>query len=372
MDTQFMKILHITNWYPSESQPKRALWIKDQIELLRGEVDYQVWHLEVVSGRLNLQYKKLSTTEHSLTLSFPTQRWFIIELLTTILLVYFFLVKIRLRDFSHLHFHIAYPLLTYWHWLRKVIRKPVVISEHWSAYHFNFNIKDRSKLKPIQRIFHNTLHLITVSQSLAKDIVRFSGNEQLSFSVIHNVVDRQIFHYQEKSILQNTFFMVSQWKEPKDPFTVLKLLKEMPDLYLRIGGYGPQLHEMKLLVERMEVNDRVEFLGTLSKQSIAEEMNQCVAFVHPSSYETFSVVCAEAISCGCPVIASKVGGIPEFVNESNGLLIEDNTEANWKNAFESFQKCSFTREGVAKKGEWLTDMKLKNSQLIKVYKDCNK
>lgn len=367
-----MNILHITNWYPSESQPKRALWIKDQIELLKGVVDYQVWHLEVINGKPGLQFKKLSASEHSLKLSFPTERWFVIELLSALLLLYFFLIKIKPRDFTHLHFHIAYPLLSYWHWFRKVISKPVVISEHWSAYHFDFNIKDRSKLRPIQRIFHNPVHLITVSQSLARDIIRFSGNEQLPFSVIANVVDSQIFHYQEKQIVPNTFFMVSQWKDPKEPFAVLKAVGNMPDVHLRIGGYGPQLQEMKSLVEKLEMGHRVTFLGTMSKEAIAHEMNQSAAFVHPSNYETFSVVCAEANSCGCPVIASKVGGIPEFVNDSNGLLVEENTTAHWQSALEKFQNAIFTRADIAKKAAWLTNMQLKSVQLINVYKAFHK
>ncbi|MEQ9303876.1 MAG: glycosyltransferase, partial [Marinoscillum sp.] len=267
------RVLHIANWYPSGKEPKRALWIKDQVELLAEVTDYEVWHVEVIQGQLWLSTRQLSQQENHLILSFPTKKWFLIEILSGCLLVYLFLFKVRLKNFSHIHFHIAYPLLTYWHILRRIFKKPVVLSEHWSAYHYNFNISDKRKLKPIQKIFFNPLHVITVSDALAKDIVRFSNNPNLLYSVVPNVVDREIFYFKNLEINSDTFFMVSQWKDPKDPFVVLKVLATLPKYKLRIGGYGNQMGEMEALISELGLSDRVTLLGTMDKHKIAEEMN---------------------------------------------------------------------------------------------------
>lgn len=344
-----MKVLHIANWYPSGKEPKRALWIKDQVELLAEVTDYDVWHVEVIEGSLRLWSYQTSEFENRLILSFPTKKWFLIEMLSGFLLAYLFLFKVRLKKYSHIHFHIAYPLLTYWHILRRIFKKPVVLSEHWSAYHYNFNISDKRKLKPIQKIFFNPLHVITVSDALAKDIVRFSNNPNLVYSVVPNVVDHDIFYFKNLEISSDTFFMVSQWKDPKDPFVVLKVLATLPKYKLRIGGYGDQWNRMADLISSLGLSERVALLGAMDKHEIAEEMNRATAFIHSSNYETFSVVCAEAISCGCPVIASKVGGIPEFVDDKNGILVAENSIVHWKEALEQKRWFKFKRMWIANK-----------------------
>ena len=55
------------------------------------------------------------------------------------------LLRARAWRYDVLHFHIAYPLLIHvrcWHW---IFRKPIIISEHWSAYHYDFHLVRGSK-----------------------------------------------------------------------------------------------------------------------------------------------------------------------------------------------------------------------------------
>ena len=364
-----MKILHIANWYPSLAQEKRAIWIRDQIELL-PEVDCEVWHVEVVYGsKPKLEFQQSSAREQSLILHFPTERWFAIEILTALLLAYLLFFKLSLKTFSHIHFHIAYPLLTYWHWLRKFVGIPVIVSEHWSAYHYNFHIPDKKKRRSIERIFFNPMTLLTVSEALSEDIRKFSGNESLTTRVIPNVIDQKIFQYTNVSRDQGVYFMVSQWKDPKDPFAVLRVLPDFPDMYLRIGGYGPQLDDMKLLVMTLGLERRVEFLGAMSKEEIAFQMNKCQGFIQSSHYETFSVVCAEAVASGCPVIASAVGGIVEFIDEENGVLVSDQTEDSWRMALSRFAERSWSRSLISQNAHRRFARSELSSRLSAVYSE---
>ena len=80
------------------------------------------------------------------------------------------------------------------------------------------------------------------------------------------------------------------------------------------------------MIHELDIGESVELLGPMNPTEIAVEMNKASAFIHISEYETFSVVCAEAICCGCPVIANKVGGIPEFIDDQNGMLLNQNKD----------------------------------------------
>src|SRR5690606_2224637 len=104
--------------------------------------------------------------------------------------------------------------------------KPLILSEHWSAYHFHFNVPNRDKLGRIKRIFQNPMHLVTVSKALAEDIMYFSGSDDILYTVIPNVIDKGIFYYAPATeIKAGTLLMVSQWKVPKDPFVIFQALK---------------------------------------------------------------------------------------------------------------------------------------------------
>ena len=332
-----MKVLHLTNWYPSLDQPFKASWIERQIRALDTFCFNEVYHIEVVTGPFKLRNDPGMLGNKVLRLSFPLDIWFLKEIMTSVLVLYALFIKIKLRDYDVVNFHIAYPLCTYLHFYQNFLKKPIVITEHWSAYHLNFGIN--KDLHRIRKIFNNNVTWITVSEALKGDLMKFSRNTTLNAFVVPNIVDSGTFTYshQEK---HNRFFMVSYWKKPKNPFLILSVfryfLKQNPGIKLRIGGFGPQEEQIINYIEKMKLGQSVEYLGSLKPEEIAEEMNKAMAFLHCSEYETFSVVCAEALSCGTPVIASAVGGLIEIIEESNGILVKKNTETDWLKALGSF------------------------------------
>lgn len=306
--------------------------------------------MEVVKGSFSVSWGKIDISgNRCYIVSLPFQIWLVTEWISYWLVRY--IVSKEKGKFDIINFHIAYPLCTHLKGLNRSIHKPVVITEHWSAYHYHFGIKGSKKLEKIKRIFGYADKIITISEALRKDIIDFSGNCDLDFAVVPNIVDTEIFHYEPRQIEQLRFFMVSQWKYPKNPVSVIsafKNLKELhPDALLRIGGYGPQENEIKQLIDELSLTDSIFFLGKLNSQQIAEEMRCATALVHLSEYETFSVVCAESICCGCPVIASNVGGIREFINDENGVLLE--IEMMGIGIFDQFLKKGFDRSEISKK-----------------------
>ena len=68
--------------------------------------------------------------------------------------------------------------------------------------------------------------------------------------------------------------------------------------------------------------------------------------LHPTLYETFSVVIAESLMCGLPVIASEVAAIPELINEENGVLTK-NDVPSWESAILQAMTRTFDRAMIA-------------------------
>ncbi len=359
-----IKVLHITPWFPTHQKPFAALWIKRHIEALSAHCLNTVWHISASPESGFSHHWKNSNQLFSWNIGLKTERWFIIELITLIQLFTLGIFKRKtILNADIINFHIAYPSLIYWPILRSLYNQKIVITEHWSAYHFNFGVK--GNLPRAQRVFKFGFPLITVSNALKQDIELFSGKIQNGI-IIPNIVDSEQFYYQN---LPHSgapiFFMVSLWKFPKDPISVIKEFQKFliaePDAQLRIAGYGPLVDDITEYIFSQNLTEKIAFLGILKSDEIAHELNMATAFIHLSTYETFSVVCAEAICCGCPVIASDVGGISEFINDENGLLVSSKGELI--NAMTMLNERKFNREVIAKNAK----LKFSNERVGSMY-----
>lgn len=337
-----MKILHICNWHPNRENPYEAIWIKRHIDALSPFCEQEVWHLQV---RNEKKWKYQKYTDESgcrhLILDIPFKQWIFVEIITAFFL-WNLLRKSRKNKFDLINFHIAYPLLSYWKLYKNVLRIPVLLTEHWSAYHLNFGMPlETKKLDRVKNIFKQDLRLITVSNALLNDIKNFSSAELKAPVVIPNIVDTAVFKPSE-SINNDEkihFLMVSSWAYPKNPVLAIRafaeVLKSNKSIYLDIGGYGNLIEKMSALVIELKISDHVKFLGKMSPNQIADQQQKSSAFIHCSGYETFSVVCAEALCCGTPVIASAVGGITELIGPDDGILVQNHID-NWINAINEF------------------------------------
>jgi teichuronic acid biosynthesis glycosyltransferase TuaC len=85
------------------------------------------------------------------------------------------------------------------------------------------------------------------------------------------------------------------------------------------GAYGASLHQQ---VAARSLQDRVRLLGLMNPAQIATWMGAADCLCLPSYHEGQPNVILEALSCGLPVVATRVGGIPEVVGPHNGVLVE--------------------------------------------------
>ena len=123
------------------------------------------------------------------------------------------------------------------------------------------------------------------------------------------------------------FVCIGRLTREKGVDTLLRAWREQP---LDIVGDGEEREDLERLAP-----PSVRFLGPVAPERVAELLADARALVIPSRSEGLPRVVIEAFAAGVPVIASRVGGLPELVQDGvNGLLVEVDDEDGWHGAIQ--------------------------------------
>ena len=352
-----MKVLHIANWYPNKWDDLQGVFIKEQYKVFSEVTDSHLINVQVRDGKKVIEYEyiKYSENEEGYYLLTKIKSNKVIELLTTLLFLWA-LIKTNYKKYNLLHIHIAYPLLIHYFIWKRIIKLPVIISEHWSAYHFNFYIPKKSKkLDGIKRIFRQGIPIITVSNALKSDIEDFSNIKITPSIVIPNVLKVKKTssrkNYNKDDI--STFFIVNIWTDIKNPFPLLEGFLELSKLkktfHLKIGGDGVLIPKMKQFVHDNNLEKYVTFLGRMNQEEIKNTYLMSNAYLFASKYETFSVVSAEALCYGIPLIGPKIPAILEYTRQEDIVTIDEHTSRSWLQGLNSFieKKETYNQEEIS-------------------------
>lgn len=218
-----------------------------------------------------------------------------------------------------------------------------LITEHSSAYHSSL-IHSWQRLH-VSEALSKASALVTVSPQLGHLIESNFGDAVHPWVWIPNMVDVAFctsIQYQRKETNRPFQFLnIGLLTEKKGQADLIRAFARQfignEDVQLRIGGDGPVRSKLERLTADLGINDRVIFLGMLSRDEVRKEMQACDAFVLSSHYETFGIVLVEALACGKPVVATRCGGPECIVHADNGLLIPVHDEIALGNAMSTLR-----------------------------------
>lgn len=176
--------------------------------------------------------------------------------------------------------------------------------------------------------------VVVVSQALKDDMIKFFNIPSKKIAIIYNGIKMAKFTGKFSSLQMKKILglesdipivgNVANLRPEKGHKYLLEamslVLNEIPNAKLIIIGEGALRAELENQTKVLGISESVIFLGR--RQDVPALLNIMDIFVISSSGETFCIAAAEAMAMGKPVVASRVGGVPELVIDSKtGFLV---------------------------------------------------
>ncbi len=261
--------------------------------------------------------------------------------------------KLDLMHFTHFNAPILYM-------------KKFIVTIHdltpmfWPGHKMGGNILRKIAYKAVlKHVVHRSQAIITPSQFTKNDILKYFSIDPKKIFVIYegiknkppksqrdyfiNNIEKKKKEAKEK--LKEKFFLnfsfpyilyVGVWRNHKNltglirAFHFLKIKKQIPHHLVICGKEDPYYPEVKILIKRLKLEKEVFLTGLITGKKLNLVYRGADAYILPSFYEGFGLTPLEALSQGTPSVVSKVGPMPEVLQEGalffNPYDIEDMSE----------------------------------------------
>lgn len=179
-------------------------------------------------------------------------------------------------------------------------------------------------IKPILALIYSRSKKLDANSQYLKNLVlkSFPG---LKIKVINNGVDRRFFYPAKRKPSRPVIICTSRFGARKGVEYLVKampqIIKFFPRIKLLLVGSGVEKNNLSNLIARLKIKKHVILKGIVNHRQLAKLYRSSRLFVLPSLSESQSNSLLEALATGLPVVATNIGGNPEIVNQSNGILV---------------------------------------------------
>jgi glycosyltransferase involved in cell wall biosynthesis len=178
----------------------------------------------------------------------------------------------------------------------------------------------------IKLLIQNADAVLALTEDMRKNLKKINNTE---ICVVPNGIDLDEYNTPISCIKNKKIILFVGRLHPVKgvPYLIIamkSILDKIPDSKLLLVGYGNEKEMLEALTIQLGIQKHVEFVGKVTPEVVKTFMQQSDVFVLPSLSEGFPNVILEAMACGLPIVASRVGGIPDIItNEINGFLVEN-------------------------------------------------
>ncbi len=177
-----------------------------------------------------------------------------------------------------------------------------------------------------------TDQIICVSKNDLALATHYRIASEKKLSLVHNGI--QIPNPLEKPVDQEKIkiIFVGRLAAPKEPLRLLEAFMDLPQqvknrVVIEIVGDGPKREALERFIQMHHLENPVHLLGDIPHKEVTQHLQQSSIFVLPTRWEGFPYTILEAMASGLPIIASRVGGIPEALDGVGVLIEKENTQA---------------------------------------------
>jgi glycosyltransferase involved in cell wall biosynthesis len=262
------------------------------------------------------------------------------------------LVAARMRELGlgHLHNHFASSSGTVAMLAAELGDFSFSISEHGPHIFFT------ADWWRLEEKFTRALFVCCISNFCRSQIMMYTPVDRWNrLHIVHCGVDPGEYHVRRHSGRGSRLLFTGRLSEMKGIPILLSAIATLkdswPELIVDLAGDGPDRGVIEAEIQRLGIAEHVRILGYQSSEQVRELLRHADVFVLPSFAEGVPVVLMEAMASGVPVIATRIAGIPELVEDGvSGLLTAPGDSAALVAAIDRLLSDGALRERLARAG----------------------
>ena len=334
-----MKLFIIPSWYPTKLHPENGSFFRDWAILLNDSgIEIVVITHVVHSFKDVIYHGKMQGTEFQIDNKFPVYINESINKFPWIQILAFTSYKNHIiKLYNKAADEQGIPDLVLFHsslWASTALSNkligskiPYIIIEHLKEFLIP-NGFTPFQTKLIEKTYHSCAKIVVTSSALEKAVNNKFPAHKEKLVIIPNPIDEDKFILNTRSNKQSfiTIICIALFRPEKRVDLIIhafsKLIKSGIQCKLKLIGDGPLMSDLKGQVDKLDIGNKVQFLGYLPSNRIVEELHKSDLFVLASDMETFGAVLIEAQACGLPVVATDCGGPSDIVSSDTGVRVK--------------------------------------------------